>query len=599
MKMDLGVNRALLNPRFDGYKLSTPHPSFSLHSIHVHQPLQPVLESKSYALTAAKFAFNNLVSIGSSLVAFIDSSWHLVLVSLQSESVVGTLGLPQPPLPAAELPPSLLLVRSSDNPYLQEQNHLVIVGDGCGSIFVIDVPVTAPADTRIVARYNHHQPAVVSDALCIPKEQSLGHSTLHLTIYSLAVANDTTSASTAVQFQGTQLAFQLSALDSPTLALTPDKATAMWSSSTHPVLAHLSPDASTLTLAACAPIHALCTPSPPPPPPPSAAAPEPATCTVFRSDKYAWWWHQSHSDVTIHISLTSPASKHAIQSTISATHISLKLVHTALTIFSHAPLWAPVWPDDSLWTLEDNGATLTLHLEKRDHGTRWPQLLLHDTPGAQVLETVDASEQAAHVEQLGKYTASEPIDQEPAPAPAAPVTMNDPLEDIDLLADQSRTHVSLLSLDAGACQLLATHALGAYLCPVMSFGGPGMCVKSDVDGLLYTAAANRASLGHSGTAHAFAYVQASKRDRRISVATRGWAAVVDVSGGVYLYVFGREREGKAPQYVVESGVGNEGDDVVGVVAVDGVGSGLGKLVVLVGRRVVCVDVDKLVDGQFM
>lgn len=357
---------------------------------------------------------------------------------------------------------------------------------------------------------------------------------------------------------------------------------------------------------------------------PSQAAPSVSSSAHPSSRPSPFTWLQTPDSVTVIFQLPSTLSKRDIRVHFSPYGLSLTLASTALdqvaglkiqeitedgpeneAVTSSDPLaataqlilsgryrsrslWAPIEASSSVWTWEQVGegeqtkGLLTLHLEKKDEGTRWLKVFESkakaedaDTVGpqrpmiggsnsitrksdetrlyeldAQIAqqtsddedlddppEIMDPSELAMMIEGLDKYTADGEFDDPAIPRPSGPTLstereslLRDQLEPEDAVVGK-RLQASLITGSRdGARVTETTRSDQTHYClaePLPHFKADGtqdhaLAVRHELDGLVVTPDDKTASTWqHVDTLPALSFVLASKRDlNRVSLHRR-------------------------------------------------------------------------------
>ncbi|KAF9159373.1 hypothetical protein DFQ26_006598 [Actinomortierella ambigua] len=346
-------------------------------------------------------------------------------------------------------------------------------------------------------------------------------------------------------------------------------------------------------------------------------------------------WTQTESDVTVCFALPQGTTKHAIQCQIASKDLTLH-VHllTAaaersvdpsqwhLPRYDRFPFFDGVRTDECFWTIESRTGLLTLTLEKRHAKTRWPQLFDEAVDLNPVEETLDPSVLAEFRDALAKYTsdvvvgegglgsssssASETTPQGDRPAVIYPSLTQDATEDIDKEGEairfawvQGRVDGTLSDLITATTLAAGGHDWISEQFPSfephvllesgveMPFQVPSVCLKHDVDGLVYriqhvpqssrassltsdgtttTSQSNHSNnnnssghldlrLVHVSTFDALAFVQASKRERKFVMhdPQGRFCVIAETHRTVYVYLHtpggqdqGEQQQGRKP-----------------------------------------------------
>ncbi|KAF9973745.1 hypothetical protein BGZ73_002986 [Actinomortierella ambigua] len=232
-------------------------------------------------------------------------------------------------------------------------------------------------------------------------------------------------------------------------------------------------------------------------------------------------WTQTESDVTVCFALPKGTTKHAIQCRFSSTgltlHVSLLTPAAERTVdptkwhlprYDGFPFFDGVRADECFWTIEPRTGLLTLTLEKRHSKTRWTQLFEEGVDSNPVDETLDPGQLAEFRDALAKYTseslvgASSTTAEGERPAVVYPSLTQDAPEDIDKEGEEIR--FAWVQADPeGTPDLVKATTLASAghdwiseqfpsFEPHVLEGGieqpfqvPSVCLKHDVDGLVY------------------------------------------------------------------------------------------------------------------
>ncbi|KAL5486023.1 hypothetical protein ACEPAI_7067 [Sanghuangporus weigelae] len=293
-------------------------------------------------------------------------------------------------------------------------------------------------------------------------------------------------------------------------------------------------------------------------------------------------WSQTSDSVTVAFPLPYNVPKSAIHVTLTAKTLSLLIKHELPTSFrlprySLKELWDSINPSSSLWTWDREAdrefGLLTLHLDKQNEGTRWAQVFasagrtassehVNSNPtDEEVPETLDPSELYAICEALEKYTNALQKGEDASGlglGSGVPSLAEGELdESVDTTVGREFV-VTWLGLDGRIPPWGAREDAGAsYVLslPVPGLGEPepSLVVKSDIDGLLFTLPSSfnqsqsKCVWTHKSTYPALAFVLASKRDMRFtfhmsSSLVLGFESGVLLGGG-NLYIYHGPRPG--------------------------------------------------------
>lgn len=294
---------------------------------------------------------------------------------------------------------------------------------------------------------------------------------------------------------------------------------------------------------------------------------------MLRPPPYSWT--QTPDSVTVAIPLASTTPTDTIKVLFSSTTLTLHVDFDGNLLmaqmvpaprYSAKKLWDGISPSSSFWTFDREAertyGVLSLHLEKQNEGTRWPQLFAGgDTDealneDAEVPETLDPTELWNIREALEKYTAAlqgddtsglglgtgvpslaeNELDEEvdASVGRRAFITwVPDPLRQIQpefLLRKEYPTPFQLLSVPI----------------PGQKTDQVSLIIKNNIDGAVFTLGEHSddskpPSWMHRATYPALAFVLASKRDTRFTYHIPGKAILALESGSsnrggnIYIY----------------------------------------------------------------
>ncbi|CAO3567366.1 unnamed protein product [Mortierella alpina] len=281
-------------------------------------------------------------------------------------------------------------------------------------------------------------------------------------------------------------------------------------------------------------------------------------------------WTQTDTDVTICFALPRGTTKHAILCKFSLQALQLQvnlseavdqMVRTPA--LDNMPLFDMVQADECFWTLEPTSGILTIQLEKKHSKTRWTQVFAEGADTDPVEETLDPSVFAEYKAALEKYTTDQANAGPGRDSSIFPSIAQDAQEDIDEEGEEIK--FSWIQSEEGAGIIRATtigtghdwigHAFPSFesnSAEDQLFRMPTVCLKHDVDGLVYsihhtpgstpsTSTVQQTdgvmSFVHSETFDALAFVQASKREKRFVMHDPHgrFAVIVESSRNVYIY----------------------------------------------------------------
>ncbi|KAF9104062.1 hypothetical protein BGX27_010259 [Mortierella sp. AM989] len=281
-------------------------------------------------------------------------------------------------------------------------------------------------------------------------------------------------------------------------------------------------------------------------------------------------WTQTETEVTICFGLPKGTTKHAIHCKFSRQGLELQVnlsqsvdQTVRLPNLDKMPLFDMVQPDECFWTLEPAAGILTITLEKKNAKTRWTQVFAEGVDIDPVEETLDPSVFAEYKAALEKYTTDNAGAGPGRDSTVLPSLAQDPQEEIDEEGEEIK--FSWIQSKGGADIVRATtigtghdwigqafSSFASHQGDEKSFNLPTVCLKHDVDGLVYMIQHVPGSepllssiqqedgimkFVHVSTFDALAFVQASKREKRFVMHDPHgrFSVIVESSRNVYIY----------------------------------------------------------------
>ncbi|XP_022082345.1 nudC domain-containing protein 1-like [Acanthaster planci] len=307
-------------------------------------------------------------------------------------------------------------------------------------------------------------------------------------------------------------------------------------------------------------------------------------------------WTQTDDDVTLVFILPPSTPKSAVNLTLTPDTMQLS-VKNGDELLSGA-LYRAVDVQLCTWTLENRKLEVTL--AKADEGPMWTEVVVGNHRGEYVID----EDQARIIHDRLAHLTSDQLNPDPVPGGSQPGIGPHDLEECDALPDGYST---LVRLDGESHTVtnrasLSSHQFlfNAQLHPDKL---PCICLRHDVDGLLWQPGMGAdgqrsAPWCHAATFNALGYVQASKRDRKYSCCPPGcsYAVVCDCIRHLYVYrqpapILSPLRNRKSGRVVSQIAkqqlVSLEStDDILGVAAADD------RLFVLTNNKLYVIRVDQ-------
>ncbi|KAF9483370.1 hypothetical protein BDN70DRAFT_990400 [Pholiota conissans] len=295
---------------------------------------------------------------------------------------------------------------------------------------------------------------------------------------------------------------------------------------------------------------------------------------IDKNDKpHPYSWTQTSDAVTVAFPLPSTTSKEKMKVLFTVQTLTLHVDVEPMTSENGTPvpiphhsttaLWDSVNPTSCFWTwdraAEHSYGLLTLHMEKKNEGTRWMHVFASSgtTPEhPEVPETLDPSELWQIRESLEKYTAALRSGEDASGlglGHGVPSLAGGELDDEADAAVGRQAYLTWVE-DSGADPIwYKTDSWNEDPVTVLAMPMPGtisessddleLVLKRDVDGVVYSLDPTSPSVWkHTSTYHALAFVLASKQDTRFTyhIPSRGVLALEggsarDRGANVYLY----------------------------------------------------------------
>lgn len=597
-------NGALLNPKFEGYKLDALEESE--HVVHhgldpAHRPRQAAVSGRSllsFHEVQSRIRHNHFyVSPDGRRAVYVDGDMKVVSVEFGVSWLFAHTGNARSNISVQDnLQPSYSVIYEMLMPMFTDgverpqreyasaafiDDSLLAVADGFGALYLLDLPSTTGPSATLRGTYelplesNSSRPFRIHLAVHAGEERAL----LILSSSSRQPADDASSTSVPPPTSTQKVHFDVFCVE---LSLVRNLSESMlhlrWRlrGQDAPLYVAHEPAESVFLLAGAARYRVIDAPTiTPPQPSMDEAAPIPRVGENLdvpsdekRPPPYAWT--QDHEEVTIAFPLPATTSSTAISVNFSPQTLSLRVRDTELAPqYSATRLWAGISPDSCLWTWDAKGherfGLLTLHIEKQHSGTRWPSVFDATAGQPEVSETLDPSALAEIRETMEKFTAAA-AGGGPGAVPSLAEGERDDEVDTAVGDDTELTWASAANGHApawaaqdmdGSVTVLST--------PLPGTVGISLIAKHTIDGLLFTHSSRETSeWTHASTYSALAFVLASKRDTRF-VHHIPKAGVLALEGGtgtgggnVYVYRDAPHGAKHAKQAILRVGGGNAG-----------------------------------------
>ncbi|XP_045549566.1 nudC domain-containing protein 1 isoform X1 [Salmo salar] len=245
-----------------------------------------------------------------------------------------------------------------------------------------------------------------------------------------------------------------------------------------------------------------------------------------------YFWQQTIEDITVSVRMPEGITKDDVLFKLSMENVSVGVQGFAPLL--EGQLHAPVDPEASAWIIKDE-KSLEVTLQKRSEGPMWPELL---TGGDRRGEFLMSEEQTALLHERLTYLTTE--DMNANPDKDKPPCNAQELEDCDGFPEDSS---NLTRFDGESLKPTHVVNLGShqYLFTVDLNPSemPSFCLRHDVDALLWQPRPDQPSnmWEHIATFNALGYVQASKRDKKFATCPPNfsYAALGECLRRVFIY----------------------------------------------------------------
>ncbi|XP_059971676.1 nudC domain-containing protein 1 isoform X1 [Mesoplodon densirostris] len=243
-----------------------------------------------------------------------------------------------------------------------------------------------------------------------------------------------------------------------------------------------------------------------------------------------YYWQQTEDDLTVTVSLPEDCTKENIQIQFLPDHVNIVLKGQR---FLEGNLYSSIDHESSTWIIKENNS-LEISLIKKNEGLTWPELVVGDKQGEFIR---DSAQCAAIAERLMHLTSDE---LNPNPDKGKPPCNAQELEECDIFFEESS---SLCRFDGSTLKTTHVVNLGSnqYLFSVIVDPKemPCFCLRHDVDALLWQPhSGNQDDMWeHIATFNALGYVQASKRDKKFFACAPNYsyAALCECLRRVFIY----------------------------------------------------------------
>ncbi|XP_034016830.1 nudC domain-containing protein 1 [Thalassophryne amazonica] len=258
--------------------------------------------------------------------------------------------------------------------------------------------------------------------------------------------------------------------------------------------------------------------------------PEPEPMEVDKAEPI-YFWQQTAEDITVSLRMPEGFTKENVQFQLTADRVRVGV--QGFPPLLEGQLFTSVDPEASTWIIR-NDKSLEVTLQKRSEGLMWPEVVMGDRRG----EYVMSDEQAALIHERLTHLTSEDLIVNPDGA--KPACNPQELEECDRFPEDS---FSLTHFDGELLKPTQVVNLGShqyqFTVNVDPSEMPCLCLRHDVDALVWQPRPEQLSnmWEHISTFNALGYVQASNREKKFSTCAPNfsYAAVCECLRRVFIY----------------------------------------------------------------
>ncbi|CAI5779105.1 Hypothetical predicted protein [Podarcis lilfordi] len=244
-----------------------------------------------------------------------------------------------------------------------------------------------------------------------------------------------------------------------------------------------------------------------------------------------YYWQETEEDLTVTFQLPEDFAKEDIRVRFSPGHLSVAL-KDPLSPVLEGTLFSSIDHESSTWIIKENNS-LEIFLIKKEVGPSWPELIVGDSRGEYVM---DPAKSAAIAERLTHLTSDE---MNPDPNKENPPCNAQELEECDIFLEDS---TSLCRFDGNTFNVTHVVNLGSnqylFSTVVDPKEMPCFCLRHDVDALLWQPRPDQQDKWeHISTFNALGYVQASKQDKKFMACApnHSYSALCECLRRVFIY----------------------------------------------------------------
>ncbi|XP_044277789.1 nudC domain-containing protein 1 isoform X2 [Varanus komodoensis] len=242
-----------------------------------------------------------------------------------------------------------------------------------------------------------------------------------------------------------------------------------------------------------------------------------------------YYWKQTEDDLTITLHINKELTKEDIQVHFSPDYLRVAVKDASVVL--EGALFSSIDHESSTWII--NEKSLDISLIKKEEGLLWPELIIGDSRGEFIM---DPAQSSAVAERLMHLTSEE---MNPDPNKENPPCNAQELEECDIFLEDS---TSLCRFDGNSLNITHVVNLGSnqylFSTVVDPKEMPCFCLRHDVDALLWQPRPDQQDKWeHISTFNALGYVQASKRDKKFMACApdHSYSALCECLRRVFIY----------------------------------------------------------------
>ncbi len=256
-----------------------------------------------------------------------------------------------------------------------------------------------------------------------------------------------------------------------------------------------------------------------------------------------FYWLQSVEDMGVWVVLPEDANKKQIKVTLKPRELSV-LYQGKEAVSGRT--WDVLDSDSLTWTIQKG--KLEINLSKANEGLMWQRFLAHGSDDKPVIDGEEINNPDA-VDAIEKEFRELAAESDPATGMQQAYNSQE-LEDCDAFPEEGlslhvidgATNKATKWADLSGHQWLFNTQVGSASASPKALTRDSLCLRHDVDGLVWEVVADDADAGsvnlaHNGTFSAIGYVQASKEQRKFTAAAPdlSYVAICDRTRHVYIY----------------------------------------------------------------